>query len=43
MIWVASGNVTAIDPKTPMEGKLELDVTLRFSGNMTIQGVTFGS
>ena len=43
LIWVASGYVTAISPKTPMEGKLQIDVTLRFSGVMSIQGVTVGS
>ncbi len=43
LIWVASGAVTNLKPKTPMEGKLGLDVTLRFTGQMTIQGVTVGT
>ena len=43
LIWVASGYVTAISPKTPMEGKLQIDVTLRLSGVMSIQGITVGT
>lgn len=43
LVWVASGYVTNIKPKTPKEGVLGLDVTLRFSGQMTIQGLTVGT
>lgn len=43
LVWVASGNVTNIKPGTPMEGKLSLAVTLRFSGQMSINGVTLGT
>ncbi len=42
LIWVASGYVKTLSPKTPKEGKLQLDATLRFTGQMTIQGVTIG-
>ena len=42
LIWVASGFVTNLKPKTPMEGKLQLDVTLRFSGPMGIQSNSAG-
>ena len=42
LIWVASGYLTAISPKTPMEGKLQIDVTLRFSGPMGIQSNSAG-
>ena len=43
LLWVASGNVTIVTPKTPFEGKLQADVTLRFSGPMAINGVTIGT
>lgn len=42
LIWVASGFVTALAPKTPMEGKLQLAVTLRFSGPMGLQSNSAG-
>jgi hypothetical protein len=42
LVWVASGFVTNLKPKTPMEGKLQLDVTLRFSGPMGIQSNSAG-
>lgn len=40
--WVMSGQVQAIAPKAPVDGKLSADVTLRFSGPMTIGGVVIG-
>jgi hypothetical protein len=40
LIWVASGQVQAIVPKTPTDGKLEADVTIRFSGVMSIGSPT---
>lgn len=43
LIWVASGYVTATAMKTPFEQLMEIDVTLRFTGQMTIQGVTIGT
>ena len=42
LVWVASGYVTILTPKTPMEGKMQLDVTLRFSGPMGIQSNSAG-
>ena len=38
-IWIASGQITALTPKTPFEGKLQLDVTLRLSGPMYLNGL----
>ena len=43
LIWVASGFVTNVKPKTAKEGAFGLDVTIRFSGTMTIQGLTVGT
>jgi hypothetical protein len=43
LIWVASGYVTNVKLKTAKEGVLGADVTLRFSGQMTIQGLTVGT
>ncbi len=37
--WVLSGQVQHIAPKAPVDGKLSADVTIRFSGGMTIGGV----
>ena len=42
-VWVMSGQVQGIKPKAPVDGKLSADVTFRFSGIMTISGVTVGS
>jgi len=42
LVWIASGYVTILGPKTPMEGKLQLAVTLRFSGPMGIQSNSAG-
>lgn len=42
-IWIASGNVQALAPKVPTDGKAGLTATLRFSGVMSINGVTFGT
>src|SRR5665213_107688 len=42
LIWIASGYVTILTPKTPMEGKLQLGVTWRFSGPMGIQSNSAG-
>ncbi len=43
LVWIASGNVTNIKPDTPMEGKISLNVTMRFSGAMSINGVQLGT
>lgn len=43
LVWIASGNVTKIVPKTPKEGVLSADVTLRFSGPWLHNGVVVGS
>ena len=40
--WIMSGQVLAIAPAAPVDGKLALDITLRFSGLMTIGGVVIG-
>lgn len=34
--WIMSGQVQALKPKAPVDGKLALDLTLRFSGFMQI-------
>ena len=41
--WIMSGQVQAMKPKAPVDGKLEIDVTLRFSGFMSIGGVLIGT
>ena len=40
--WVMSGQVQGLVSKAPVDGKLAADLTLRFSGLMTIGGVQFG-
>jgi hypothetical protein len=40
--WIMSGQVQAIKPTAPVDGKLTADVTLRFSGYMSIAGVLIG-
>jgi hypothetical protein len=40
--WIASGQVQKFDGKAPVDGKLAADVTIRFSGLMSIGGVSFG-
>ena len=35
-IWIMSGQVQALKPNAPVDGKLSLDMTLRFSGQMQI-------
>ena len=40
--WIMSGQVQGMVPKAPVDGKLSADITLRFSGLMTIGGITFG-
>lgn len=40
--WILSGQVKQIVPKAPVDGKLSADVTLRFSGLMSIGGVVVG-
>ena len=42
LVWVASGYVTILAPKTPMEGKMQLGVSWRFSGPMGIQSNSAG-
>jgi len=41
--WIFSGQVKSISPKAPVDGKLSADVTIRFSGLMSIGGVTIGA
>lgn len=43
LIWITSGNVTAIEPDAKVEGPFSANVTLRLSGVMSINGVTIGS
>lgn len=40
--WVMSGQVQGIDANAPVDGKLSANLTLRFSGKMTIGGVVIG-
>lgn len=40
--WISSGQVQMIKPKAPVDGMLSADVTLRFSGFMSIGGVLIG-
>lgn len=42
-VWVMSGQVKAVNPKAPVDGKLSADVTLVFSGLFTINGVVYGT
>jgi len=42
MDWIMSGQVQSFVPKAPVDGKLAADITLRFSGLMTIGGAVFG-
>jgi len=42
IVWIMSGQVQSIAPKAPVDGKLSADVTLRFSGLMSIGGVSVG-
>jgi hypothetical protein len=42
VLWVASGQVASIDPKTPTDGKWAADVSIQLSGIMSIGGVTVG-
>lgn len=42
VVWVMSGQVQHIVPKAPVDGKLSMDVTVRFSGKMTIGGIVIG-
>jgi hypothetical protein len=35
-MWIMSGQVQALKPNAPVDGKLSLDMTLRFSGGMQI-------
>lgn len=40
--WIMSGQVQSITPNAPVDGKLSANVTLRFSGLMSIGGVSIG-
>lgn len=40
--WIISGQVQAINPTAPVDGKLSADITIRFSGPMVIGGVIVG-
>lgn len=42
-VWIMSGQVQSITPNAPVDGKLSAQVTLRFSGFMTIGGVVIGA
>ena len=35
-VWIMSGQIQALKPGAPVDGKLSLDMTLRFSGAMQI-------
>lgn len=43
VIWILSGQVQNLVPQAPVDGKLALDLTLRFSGPMSIGGVVVGT
>jgi len=43
VVWIMSGQVSNVAPKLPMDGKAAADVTLRFSGAMSIGGVAIGA
>lgn len=40
--WIMSGQVQNFQPTAPVDGKLSANVTLRFSGKMSIAGVVIG-
>lgn len=40
--WIMSGQIQNIVPNAPVDGKLSANVTVRFSGLMTINGVVIG-
>ncbi len=42
-VWIASGQVQNIQPTAPVDGKLSANVTIRFSGLMSINGVIVGA
>lgn len=42
-LWIMSGQVQAIKSTAPVDGKLSAEVTLRFSGFMSIGGVLIGT
>lgn len=42
-VWIMSGQVQNLKPKAPVDGKLALDVSIEFSGLMSIGGVSFGA
>lgn len=41
-VIVMSGQVQKISPKAPVDGKLAADVTIRYSGKFTINGIVIG-
>lgn len=41
--WVMSGQVKTFKPTAPVDGKLTAQITLRFSGYMSIGGVLIGT
>lgn len=41
--WIMSGQVQALKPAAPVDGKLAMDVTIRMSGVMTIDGAVIGA
>lgn len=41
-VWIMSGQVQGIAPTAPVDGLLSANVTLRFTGKMSIGGVTIG-
>jgi hypothetical protein len=42
IVWIMSGQVKTMSKMAPTDGKLAGDVTLRFSGAMSVGGVTIG-
>ena len=43
VVWILSGQVQNIVPAAPVDGKLALNATIRFSGPMSIGGVVIGT
>lgn len=43
IVWILSGQVQNLVPKAPVDGKLALDMTIRFSGAMKIGAVVVGA
>lgn len=43
VVWIMSGQIQNIEGTAPVDGKLGANITLRFSGTMSIGGVAVGA